>query len=1057
MGEPMKRKGDGSHGAVSVFLAIILIPCMVFTCIFGDLSRVQLSMAATESAGDLALYSLLARYDEELKEYYGLVASCQDINKFYDVTATYFEGMLAAEGVSGEGSQLFLEYLRELQQEGYADFLRSDLSGITVGAADNGALGGNPALIEDGIVEFMKYRGPVQLTSKLIKRFSDLDFENQITEVEKNKQVTDAKEDYAEKQGELLDKAFYTYLAIREYEKVQQSTDCPDMATYQALEQDLKKISDDLLGVTTIITEYYFPGTENLRQITKPFLNISDYTVEKDSFAIQEEDSEGNEIYCLDKKLLDELLDGLDEELESIQKTADDFVKAYEDIGSPVKGVNYVVYCLKVQRVIEESNLVTGMKEKGKTLLQRYAKLKAATECEPLPEGDDLPADWQQQLSDACTKIEKLYDSCLKESGKSQYLTDLNEYIKKAAEVVPKVQSRGYTFSSQLTGNQGETLDGFASRMSGYLNGLRTSLQEQIDRLDVAIDGGTLPNGKAVSSLDELLQKAEEFTVSRDAWGTAANNSNTAYGDSEYDLYQGATAVAEGGSSEDKEVEGEKIAAQINRESVMELKNRLEHIRSDMQSCLDTLNNITYGGTKLQELTSGDALISAAHTAVPENTQLSLDAAKDAARGYFQSLMQPSGDSLYQAPAQDNAASGNEPDLNRQTPQLYKFLKELLQENESEVEKEIEDNEKRNEECKKQGEEAESKAKEVGAYLENMGSDLQDVSGGEKVGALSALTSVVSVVNNLMNGSGDELRDQLYVCEYIMDMFSYSTFDNEGKYNLANDASKGSSVTFQDYPYSQVKDDWAKEDPQQIPENQSLTNVPINHSHNHAFLGEVEYILYGSASIKSNLAEAYANIFAIREMLNVVSGFCNFYSNAKINSIAAGVATATAGIVPIPVTKCVLILVLSTLESAKDLERLKAGAPVELYKVKATDWYYNVDGGFPPSENTIEKESGLYYSDYMYIFLLIGLTGETTYPSMLRRVGDLIQANMRIATDDGGYSLGKSLCYFRLQGTVRVKPLMMTLPIVDTVDGASGMREKTDWCTYKIDMIRGYS
>ena len=40
-----KKRNRGSHGAISVFLAIVLVPCMVFTCVFGDLSRVQLSMA----------------------------------------------------------------------------------------------------------------------------------------------------------------------------------------------------------------------------------------------------------------------------------------------------------------------------------------------------------------------------------------------------------------------------------------------------------------------------------------------------------------------------------------------------------------------------------------------------------------------------------------------------------------------------------------------------------------------------------------------------------------------------------------------------------------------------------------------------------------------------------------------------------------------------------------------------------------------------------------------------------------------------------------------------
>lgn len=1052
----MKQKSS-SHGAVSVFLAIILVPCMVFTCIFGDLSRVQLSMATAESAGDLALYSLLARYDEDLKEYYGLVASCQDINEFYTVTANYFQGMLAAEGVSGEGSALFLEYLRQLQQDGYADFLRCDLSNVQVTAAENGALGSNPALIEDGIVEFMKYRGPVQITSNVLKRFSDLDFENQITEAEKNKQVTDAKQEYAEKQGELLELAFYSYLAIREYEKAQEAADCPDSAMYKSLAENLQKIRDDLHGATAIIAEYYFPGTENLRQQDKPFLDIANYTSKKESVGIKTEDDDGNEIYCLDKATLEKLLKDLDKDEEALRKAGDAFVTAYDEIGDPVTGVNYVVYCLKVQKVIEESGLVNTMKTKGDQLLQRYAKLKAAAECEPLPENDDLPADWQQQLADACTKIEKLYTEYLKQSGTSDYLKKLNTYLNKAAEVVPKVQNRGYTFSSKLTGNGAETLDGFAGQMSGYLNGLRANLQEQIDRLDIAIDGGTLPGGQKVSPLDELVVKAQEFTDSRNNWGTAAGNSHTTYGDQELELYQGAAEAAAGGGGNSEEVRGEKIAARINRESVQELKNRLQNIRNDAQQCLDTLNAIQYGGQPLQNLTGGEALIAAARTVVPENTQLSLEAASNAAEGYFQSLLQPGTDPLYQPPAQNSAADGNDPKLSNQPPELYRFLKELLQEDEAGIEAEVESNKQKNADYEKQRQDSTQKAKEVGAYLDTLGSDLEECSGKEKVGALTALGSVVTVVDNLMNGSGDELRDQLYVCEYIMDMFSCSTFDNEGKYQLARDRKGEENVTFEDYPYTDVQADWNKESATEVMENQSLTNVPINAGHNHAFQGEVEYILYGNTSLKANISEAYANIFAIREMLNVVSGFCNFYTNATITEIAAGVASSTAGIVPMPVTKCVLILLLSTLETAKDLERLKAGAPVELYKARETDWYYNIEGGFPPAEGSVEKESGLFYSDYMYIFLLLGLTNGETYPSMLLRVGDLIQANMRKQTGDKEYTLDNAQCYFRLQGTVRVRPLMMALPIVDTVDGASGMREKTDWCTYQVNMVRGYS
>ena len=64
-----KTAHHSSHGAVTIFLAIILVPCIVLTCVLTDVSRVQLVKATSASAADLALDSLLCRYDETLNEY----------------------------------------------------------------------------------------------------------------------------------------------------------------------------------------------------------------------------------------------------------------------------------------------------------------------------------------------------------------------------------------------------------------------------------------------------------------------------------------------------------------------------------------------------------------------------------------------------------------------------------------------------------------------------------------------------------------------------------------------------------------------------------------------------------------------------------------------------------------------------------------------------------------------------------------------------------------------------------------------------------------------------
>lgn len=88
-------------------MAIVLVPCMLFTCVFGDVSRAKLSKATAESAADLALQSVLAHYDPDLEQFYGLVASCQNIDAFYAKSANYFKGMMQAQGLPEEYSELF--------------------------------------------------------------------------------------------------------------------------------------------------------------------------------------------------------------------------------------------------------------------------------------------------------------------------------------------------------------------------------------------------------------------------------------------------------------------------------------------------------------------------------------------------------------------------------------------------------------------------------------------------------------------------------------------------------------------------------------------------------------------------------------------------------------------------------------------------------------------------------------------------------------------------------------------------------------------------------------
>ena len=103
-------------------------------------------------------------------------------------------------------------------------------------------------------------------------------------------------------------------------------------------------------------------------------------------------------------------------------------------------------------------------------------------------------------------------------------------------------------------------------------------------------------------------------------------------------------------------------------------------------------------------------------------------------------------------------------------------------------------------------------------------------------------------------------------------------------------------------------------------------------------------------------------------------------------------------------------------------------------------------------------ENGIYYGDYMYFFLLMGVTSSETYSAILLRTGDLIEANMK-KMGKQNFDLSKSRCYFSLNAELKVKPLLLELPIVNSMKGVdtNTVTESSAWCTYKLSSVRGYS
>ena len=84
-----------NQGSISLLLAIIMLPTLLFSGLIIDIANRQMSKAMVESAGELAVSSALANYDSVLEDVYGLFAVSQDYTDLKANVAQYMKDTLA--------------------------------------------------------------------------------------------------------------------------------------------------------------------------------------------------------------------------------------------------------------------------------------------------------------------------------------------------------------------------------------------------------------------------------------------------------------------------------------------------------------------------------------------------------------------------------------------------------------------------------------------------------------------------------------------------------------------------------------------------------------------------------------------------------------------------------------------------------------------------------------------------------------------------------------------------------------------------------------------------
>lgn len=1065
------KKKDFQKGAISAFLVIILVPCIVMSSMFVDLSRVKLAKGVGVSAADLALNSLMANYDKDLSEYYGLMASCQNIEEFYDTAAMCFLDALYSQGLNADESESLLTYVNSLfNDDTVHDLFQMEVQTETseiVGDYKDASLGDSSVIIKDQIVEFMKYRGPIEITTKVIDRLKSMDAGNVLGDAEGDEKLVEDKKAYADAEEDFMDSAYKTYKLVLKYEEEKVTVD-----TLKGMLDDMKKARETYREIVKLMVSN-LNGTSELKQFTRPTFALNYYSYNKGDVYSRREKNESNQwVYYIDKSKIKRLLNDLDEEIEDFKaarravETAVGGTLIDASIGSGNSQYNPIQWWKAVDEKINGgSNSPIGKyKTAAKNMLKAYAKVIAIEKCEL---DEDVPENWKESIksninsrsfNQLTQSAKDLRNDFLKAgvgsvNSSNKYLKLVNKLEKFSGENINNIKPDSVYLSD------GRTVSTAITDVKNTLKGHVDKLNTVIGRLNEIINGKTF----VAVSLDTLGEKASTYNSTYNTWRSGASVNTTQLEKSDWESIQ---------EIESKAKDGNGALLSTNKTDILAFKSRLISIRDRLISIRDTIESMKFGDKKLTSIGSYNTAYNKVKNDIGENLKNSQITNK--ANELFRSKFTPySSDKNAAVKSYNFSENTYNPDLTKSSPEFYKWMNKKFEDKTVEdLDAEIENKKQEKEDSEGEGDnksnEAKDKDRSSGVSKTNLygnssytGSEFPselDGNGKFPLGS-SFIKTLAGAVSSLVNMEFSGMRDSLYATEYVMDMFSYATYENEGLYNLYKDNNNGNAPKTTD-AYNTVRDEWKTDDITKK-YNQTLTNKKINAENNVLYGAEAEYILYGKTN-SENLKSAYGDIFTIRFLLNTLSGFLNFWTAGKnitattIDAVALGISGATCGVVPVPVIKVVAIMLLTAFETAKDLDRLQNGFPVELYKKDDTQWNFTLTGLTTPDDKPgTACDDGLFYSDYIYLFLYMGFENSTSASEMYRRTADLIQVNLRKYTGKSSYSLKNSRSYFELNATIRVNPLMLALPYALQYD--NNPKDSNDWCTFKVHEIRGYS
>lgn len=1058
---------EKTKGAVSIFLVIILLPTMTIAGLFVDLSRVAISQEVVSTSADLALNTVLSDYDKDLKDYFGLLASCQNTEEVIALSKQYFIDSMVSAGVTTSDGEAYYDELASLFTEGtdIQDMLQLSIDGeVNIQGTTNGAMN-NPALLKEGIVEFMKYRAPVNGVADLFSKLTESDVADRVEKVSKETELTEAKKSFYEAEERLIKQAEKAYEAIKNYENYKTWTNnkitdeqflnnfssfiaSPD-GSGNSFESTFRYAHEKM--VLNLFNTHYTDGTFSVSLIkTKYITNPGTISTYSDSKKASADD-------------IQKLLKEFNTALKNYKASNDSLNAAWSSVGGKQNSDYAIQYWVALSSSC--SAKYADYATKASNLWRASQKLNNAITYADAGVMDTLVKSSDFANSYVTFDEPDLLGNLTLKSLCDSFNSYYNGNFKTAVTTGGSTAFKNITYQIRLLDTSDNNAKLALSSVSNIYN-IRNNLEKYRSDFETARDRAK----EARDATNKLKKCLEDYKKAYDDWKEIAYDP---------ELMENSDLAAEDRKAiEELEETGVDLFSEA---SVTELYTRLDNIYDLFDTFKKDVEGIKYQNTPVKNITNYTSFRSAAN----------LDASKivrneSSLRAYAtNSFSFTIGKQIQRIEVHDNQSSSQlsagdayvitdsfHPNLQKTKLELYDWLRKKFENppkginSSSQLTGDVNSKDSANSAKDKISDKSEdvssvstSENTEGKSFSEWSGAALPSNAGdGEKQEVTAVLSEISDYVASIFSNFSEtfenslvNMRDDLFAMDYMFSMFTYDTFDNEGCYSkLDESVQKDLTAVNAKSKYETVFDSkWKNSN-----ENKTLTLTPRNANYNWAYGGEIEYILYGNKSNADNKQTAYANIYMIRYALDLPAVFNVYWKDdVPLNTLAT--ALQTWAFIPAPLTKTLACLAITAAEAAVDINSLRLGLPVTLIKVDKADLvcnYQNIFNGEKQNQTDITDKITLQYSDYLKIFMFIKLIGSGE-KKIYARIGDVIQANMTLATGNDDYALSKAQVYYDLDAKVLVAPMWSRLLAVDDLGDLS---TEKNWRSIHINITRGY-